>query len=1027
MTMLPDVTQSDWNGYQADEFSGDANRRISSLGFASAADQRISDLNANVPPVGPTSSDSLTNPIGSGNAPQPQLPPDLASTNPTGLIAQPDVAPAPAPRSLITQPGIPSQPDSTPPASSSASSVMPSAPPGRGVSASSDLVAAALNAADEAGVDPQLFVALVNQESSFNPTARSPVGAMGLTQLMPETARGLGVSDPFDVQQSLRGGARYLRQMLDNNGGDAVKALAAYNAGQGNLDKYGINGLLDPSFARGETLKYVDNIMSSVAANQGGVGTATNTPSGGPQLVPDVTRPAGTPSKDISQFGDPQLTAQEAYAACGPAAAVRFAEFFGRNPTLREATDLAKQVGWTPQQGMAGLGSEKALMDRLPDPVPTKLVNGADWQTFANEAQTGNPIIISTAGHYFTADGYNPQTGAFHVGRSGLDLKGGAEWMTPAQMTSLMGPVQGGLLADNPQVPQPSTADQQSNPIDWLGKQKDALASGIGNAVQGASDAVGNAGAAVAGAASSLFPMSDVTSAQPASMQLTPSDSLTNPLGTGNASRPPAAPPAGPLDVVKQKFSDALDALGGIIGGATTAAASSTNPQVTTPTLPSVSVSNTGPGLVSASSGVPSSPTGGLAEAVPTEGQTAPAFATGVSALARGPLLRTDEELLAGASLQDLANARQQAVLAGITDPTPADLAASLRAQQLGYAYAGTHTDTIGMTQPSTRMFHGTGSDFARPEPGRFDANGLFGPGYYLTDSPEVAGGTFPSVESHAAEVARLHAEADALEAQGALSTARMLRQQADAIPRPDQYTSAGYAQQRTAALIPIITPEIRRTAMQLTDLQGRLAQHENIGPGPGNQMWWNGRRAQLQGQVSDAQARLDSLQAQLSQPTVGPNVRAVDVPQNLNLLNVDASAEPRLIDRVYQYVEDISRPLADRFLWNLKNNRGPQRGWTNNDVYQEFSNALEGEFRGTPNASGEINTALAGMGYDGIRYAGGQRIPMQDAAGAPIEHNAVVIFPQSLDKLRNAISGTQGGQASVPFATSLGGRLQVA
>jgi hypothetical protein len=375
---------------------------------------------------------------------------------------------------------------------------------------------------------------------------------------MPNTAAGLGVN-PNDPQAALSGAAQYMRKLIDGNGGDVTKALAAYNAGQGSVDQYG--GI--PPFK--ETQKYVSDIMGRVAseASTGDQG----------QYVPGPTEALGRtgtdlqsaylktpPASDISQFGDPQLTSDEAYAACGPAAAVRFADRYGRNPTLKEAVDLARSVGWTPQQGMAGLGSEKALMDKLQ--VPTKLVNGPQWDTFAQEAQTGNPVTISTQGHYFFADGFNPTTGAFHVGRSGLDLKGGAEWMTPDQMTNLMGPVQGGLLADNPTVPTPSTADQTTDPAAWLGRQKDALGSSIGNgvsAVQGWASGLGTAADAI------LSP----PAGQPAGSQPMPSDALTNPLGTGNApTAPPPAVPAGPLDAVKQKFSDALDALGGLFGGA---------------------------------------------------------------------------------------------------------------------------------------------------------------------------------------------------------------------------------------------------------------------------------------------------------------------------------------------------------------------------------------------------------------------------------------------------------------------------
>lgn len=160
-------------------------------------------------------------------------------------------------------------------------------------------------AAQQHGVSEGLVKAIMHTESGFNINARSPVGAQGLMQLMPATARRFNVSNAYDPQQNIFGGVKYLSWLLKRFNGDTRLAIAAYNAGEGNVDKYG--GI--PPFR--ETQDYVRRVTSRLQnLYSSGLGTPlsdsnNNTPSG------QVLAQSANYSTNSSNTTEPAPTAKQ--------------------------------------------------------------------------------------------------------------------------------------------------------------------------------------------------------------------------------------------------------------------------------------------------------------------------------------------------------------------------------------------------------------------------------------------------------------------------------------------------------------------------------------------------------------------------------------------------------------------------------------------------------------------------------------------------------------------------------------------
>jgi soluble lytic murein transglycosylase-like protein len=137
-------------------------------------------------------------------------------------------------------------------------------------------------------LSPNLLKAVARVESNFRPHVVSRAGAMGVMQLMPGTAQGLGVTDPFDPEQNIMGGARYLRQLLDRFNGDLRVALSAYNGGQGRVGRNG-----------NQVLPFTENYVANVLRHFNGGDITAGTVSFGRPVMSNMSS-AQSPSAEAS-------------------------------------------------------------------------------------------------------------------------------------------------------------------------------------------------------------------------------------------------------------------------------------------------------------------------------------------------------------------------------------------------------------------------------------------------------------------------------------------------------------------------------------------------------------------------------------------------------------------------------------------------------------------------------------------------------------------------------------------------------
>ena len=528
----------------------------------------------------------------------------------------------------------------------------------------------ARQAAARAGIDPDIFVRQIQQESGFNPNAGSPAGARGVAQIVPKYHPGVDTSDPY---ASLDYAASLMRSNLGKYGGDYTKALAAYNAGAGAVDKYG--GV--PPFE--ETQRYVRTILGADTPQQRitqGLERAGTAIEGANRVDPTGhTFPLIGYKVGSSGNNDPHAT----YHGAG-------------------GSDLMAARG-TPVVSMGGGTVSEVMTEDPTRPGSTVggnalVIRGDDGLDYYYAHLDGAPLIksgdrvqpgqlLGAVGN--TGNAWKGGQGETHlhigIGRgisTGVGAEGGLGQNFDAKgfLAGLL-PTSGDMPSDQPRV-SPHAPDQAANPLGWLENAKRGLVDSLGGAGNVLQQGIIEPLRGALSLESTPEPRDRTLSAGVLDL-----DNVINQI-TGNAN-------------------------GGAAGtGAVPAPGSGFDPSAlqarTAPPQPGIPLRQDIRDLGQAPQPTIFEQIGeapGLSEADRAARREAVANAPvlgGALGMLRGPMLLTDQELLQQASPEQLATARRMATGYGALrqEPTDADVANVLRNTRLAEAYAGTHTGPAG-------------------------------------------------------------------------------------------------------------------------------------------------------------------------------------------------------------------------------------------------------------------------------------------------------------------------------------------